>query len=334
MKIAYILPSYCLIDGKNGGVRIQAMQWADSLRAGGHTVVEISEWESYDWNTFDIIQYFYFGFCYLPLYQAIKSKAPKARFICAPILDPHEPVFIYRLLSYVAVPKIKLWTEFSILRHCKDIFNLFLARTEFEKKYLVKAFGISQEKVKIIPLNSRFHSQSNIQFPKENFCLHVSRLCDPTKNVKTLVKAAVKYDFNLVLAGSSSDMFNEELKQIVGSRNNVQILGKISDEELVNLYKKAKVFALPSSREGVGLVALEAAIYGCDIVITNIGGPKEYFLPNAIAVNPKSVDEIGTAVMRFLNGETFQPTLKEVIAKKYSESRVADMLESAYREVF
>lgn len=333
MKIAYILPNYCLIDGKNGGVRIQAMQWAELLRAEGHSIFEISEWDSYDWNSFDIIQYFYFGFCYLPLYQSIKAKAPKARFVCAPILDPHEPVLVYKLLSHLAIPKIKLWTEFSILRHYKGIFDFFLARTEFEKKYLVNAFGIAQEKVKIIPLNSRFQLQDNVQFSKKNFCLHVSRLCDPTKNVKTLVKAALKYNFDLVLAGSSSDAFNEELWRIIGDRKNVQILGRISDEELVHLYKNAKVFALPSSREGVGLVALEAAVFGCDVVITNIGGPKEYFLPNAIAVNPKSVDEIGTAVMRFLNGETFQPTLKEVIAEKYSESRVAELLKNAYREV-
>lgn len=330
MKIAYILPNYCLIDGKNGGVRIQAMQWAEFLRAGGHIVVEISEWNSYDWNSFDVIQYFYFGFCYLPLYQAIKAKAPTAKFVCAPIFDPHEPVYIYRLLSYIAMPKVKLWTEFSILRHYKQIFDLFLARTEFEKKYLVEAFGIAQEKVKIIPLNSRFQAKNNVKFSKEKFCLHVSRLCDPTKNVKTLVRAAIKYNFDLVLAGSSSELFNEELRQIVGTRKNVQILGRISDEKLVSLYKRAKVFALPSSREGVGLVALEAAIFGCDIVITDIGGPKEYFLPNALAVDPCSVDEIGMAVKRFLEGESYQPALKQRISRNYSDKKIKKHLLQIY----
>lgn len=333
MKIAYILPNYCLIDGKSGGVRVQTLQWIEYLHSAGHEVVEVSVWGDYDWNSFDIIQYFYFGFCYLPLYQAVKDKAPKAKFVCAPILDPHKSIFVYKLLSYVKIPSVKLWTEFSVLRHYRDIFDVFLVRTGFEKKYLIKAFGVKADKVKIIPLNSRFQDITDDCSQKKDFCLHVSRLCDPTKNVIRLVEAALKYNFNLVLAGSSSESFNLELKRIIGSKDNVKILGRISDEELIRLYKDARVFALPSTREGVGLVALEAASYGCDIVITNIGGPQEYFLPNAIAVNPKNVDEIGKAVMRFLNGETFQPALKESIAEKYSESQVAYLLGNAYREV-
>lgn len=333
MKIAYILPNYCLIDGKSGGVRVQALQWIESMRSAGHEVVEVSMWEDYDWNSFDIIQYFYFGFCYLPLYQAIKDKAPKIKFVCAPILDPHKSIFVYKLLSYIKIPRVKLWTEFSVLRHYKDVFDVFLARTEFEKKYLVKAFGIKVDKIKIIPLNSRFQDITDDCYQKKDFCLHVSRLCDPTKNVIRLVEAALKYNFNLVLAGSSSESFNLELKRIIGSKDNVKILGRISDEELIQLYKEAKVFALPSTREGVGLVALEAASYGCDIVITDIGGPKEYFLPNAIAVNPLSVDEIGQAVKKFLDGTTYQPTLKNCISKNYTESATIDKLLCIYRNL-
>ena len=77
-------------------------------------------------------------------------------------------------------------------------------------------------------------------------------------------------------------------------------------------------------------MALEAASYDCDIVITNIGGPKEYFLPNAIAVDPYSVDEIGLAVKRFLDGETYQPALRKLIAEKYSEAVVTQKLLDAY----
>ncbi len=333
MKIAYILPNYCLIDGKSGGVRVQALQWIEYLRSAGYEVVEVSVWGNYDWKSFDIIQYFYFGFCYLPLYQAIKDKAPKAKFVCAPILDPHKSIFVYKVLSYIKIPRVKLWTEFSVLRHYRDIFDVFLARTEFEKKYLINAFGIKANKITIVPLNSRFQNITDDCCQKKDFCLHVSRLCDPTKNVIRLVKAALKYNFNLVLAGSSSESFNLELKKIVGSRNNVKMLGRISDEELIQLYKDAKVFALPSTREGVGLAALEAASYGCDIVITDIGGPKEYFLPNAIAVNPLSVDEIGSAVKKFLDGMTYQPALRNCISKKYTESAVIDKLLCIYRDL-
>lgn len=45
--------------------------------------------------------------------------------------------------------------------------------------------------------------------------------------------------------------------------------------------------------EGVGIVAVDAAIYGCEIVITNIGGPKEYYDNMAYTVNPYNIDDIG-----------------------------------------
>jgi glycosyltransferase involved in cell wall biosynthesis len=332
MKIAFILPNYCLIDGKAGGVRVQASQWAEYMRSAGYDVVEIGIWGDYDWKSFDIIQYFYFGFSFQALYESIRNKAPQAKFVCAPILDPHEPIWVYKILSWLKIPKIKLWNEFSLLRSYRDFFDLFFARTFFERKYLIEAFGIDEKKIKVVPLNSRL---TPVETPavKQNFCLHVSRICDPTKSVKRLVEAALKYDFDLVLAGSSTDEFDSFLRRIIGNRKNVTLLGRVSDEQLSDLYGKARVFALPSTREGVGLVALEAASYGCDIVITNIGGPQEYFLPNAIAVDPYDVDAIGTAVKSFLDGKTFQPALRECIAEKYSAKVIIKQLDGFYKGV-
>lgn len=56
-----------------------------------------------------------------------------------------------------------------------------------------------------------------------------------------------------------------------------------------------------SLQEGVGMVALEAAAYGCEIVLTNYGAPKEYYGGRAILVNPMNVDEIGEAIMTAMN---------------------------------
>ena len=332
MKIGYFLPYFAVTVGSFGGLKMQALQWKEMLQKKGNDVVEITPWGTYDWNSFDVIQFFFFGSSFFSIYEEIKLRASRAKFVCAPILDPHYPLLVYQILSKISFAKAKIFCDYCAPRKYQNLFDVFLARTQYEKGFLHRAFGIPLEKIKIVPLNSRFAAISEELPVKENFCLHVSRICDPTKNAMRLVEAALKFNFRLILAGASTTSFDKELQEKIGNAENVQILGRVSDETLVDLYKRARVFALPSIREGVGLVALEAASYGCDIVITNIGGPKEYFLPNAIAVNPKSVDEIGKAVMRFLNGETFQPSLKESIAEKYSEGRVAEMLENAYRE--
>ena len=334
MKIAYLLPYFTIVSGSFGGIKMQAVQWSNLLQKMGHEVVEISPWETYDWKSFDVIHYFFFGSSFFSLYSSLKQRAPQAKFICSPVLDPHYPLLVYKILSRISYPKAKLFTDYAALRLYNSIFDVFLARTSYEQKFLSEAFGISYSKIRLVPLNSRFSKIEYFdQCKKENFCLHVSRICDPTKNVERLVDAALKYNFDLVLAGASTDEFNAKLAHKIESRQNIQNLGRVSDDRLKELYSKARVFALPSIREGVGLVALEAASYGCDIVITNIGGPKEYFLPNAIAVDPYSVDDIGRAVKKFLDGDTFQPALQKMIAEKYSEDKVKEKLLKVYKEI-
>lgn len=51
----------------------------------------------------------------------------------------------------------------------------------------------------------------------------------------------------------------------------------ISDEELISYYKRSKVFTSPSLLEEVGMVVLEAAAFGAEIVLTKLGAPKEYW---------------------------------------------------------
>lgn len=103
-------------------------------------------------------------------------------------------------------------------------------------------------------------------------------------------------------------------------------MGEVDEEELVSLYKRAKVFALPSLREGVGMAALEAAAYGCEIVLTCVGAPKEYYEGRALLVNPQSVNEIGTAIIKAINEGHSQPELKSYIEKRYSENACLKLL--------
>ncbi len=311
---------------------MQALQWCKLMKDSGNEVIELSEWGDYDWKSFDVIHFFYFGLSYFLLYDEIKKRAVNAKFVCSPILDPHYPIFVYKFLSKIIFKKAKIFSEYSALRCFEDRFDVFLVRTEYEKKFLSKAFGISLNKIKTIHLSSRFASGDNQNYlSKEQICLHVSRICDPTKNVERLVKAALKYNIHLVLAGASTNQFDMKLKKMIGNNSKIEILGKVSDDMLIELYKKAKVFALPSIREGVGYAALEAASFSCDIVITNIGGPKEYFLPNAIAVNPFDIDDIGSAINSFLKGLSFQPNLNNSIIEKFSEEKIRKDLMDVYQ---
>ena len=86
---------------------------------------------------------------------------------------------------------------------------------------------------------------------------------------------------------------------------------------------------MPSIVEGVGSVALEAAISGCEIVLTDIGGPKEYYDGRAVLVNPYDVDSIGKGVMEAFESKKAQPELREYILKNYSLAACSKKLEDA-----
>ena len=111
----------------------------------------------------------------------------------------------------------------------------------------------------------------------------------------------------------------KKIISLIGSTKNIEYLGEVNEEELVSLYKRAKVFALPSLREGVGMAALEAAAYGCEIVLTCVGAPKEYYEGRALLVNPQSINEIGAAIIKAINKGYSQPELKSYIEKFYCE---------------
>ena len=153
---------------------------------------------------------------------------------------------------------------------------------------------------------------------KEDFVLHMSRLYSPNKNVKRLVEAAIKYNFQLRLGGIlNGDVEKRWLHSLIDGHDNIKYIGLLSEEDLVKWYSRCKVFALPSLVEGVGMVALEAAAQGAEIVLTNDGAPKDYYNGRAYLVNPKSVDEIGQACVKALNGDK-QPELLEYVREHYS----------------
>ena len=313
------------------GVRIQAETWGEELKRKGHTLSYINPWEKYDWGSFDALHIFGHGTETVGLARELYARNP--RVVCSPIIDTENSVKAYTFASRLGIDRLRLGTTNYNMWKGRSYFMRWYARSMFEYEYIKSAYSVEKEKIDVIPLSYRMEP-GEAGTPKEQFCFHVSKLTDERKNVKRLMEAAVKYQFHLVLAGSySNDLEFSPFKKMIDEHQNITYLGRVSDEELKALYQRAKVFALPSTNEGVGLVALEAAVCGCNIVITNIGGPKEYYGNHAFLVNPYDVDEIGVAVKRALVDTEQQPDLKNIIMDNYNLSHCVDMLVDSYQKL-
>lgn len=332
MKIAYIMyPSACYM-GAGDGSKMQAEIWLKELERKGHHVDRISPWGHYDWKSYDVVHVFGFG---LWIHDMIHwGSCINPNFVFSPIIDTNQPMWKYWLATHVGVEKLRMYSRNYALRKLRSEIKMFFARSEYEADYLRRGYGIEDKKVAIIPLSYRGDHYDNT-IKKEPFCLFVGTMTQPRKNVPRLIDAAKKYGFTLKLVGNKGNVQSEaKLREQIGDANNIEILGFVSDEELISLYDRAKVFALPSLNEGVGLVALEAAIHCCNIVITKFGGPKEYYEKGTVQlINPNDIDDIGKAVMKAMNDNLSQPNLRNILIEKYNVSSCVDMLIKEYQKV-
>ncbi len=325
MKIAIIVP-FANISGE-GGINVQAKMWRDGLNKLGCECFLHSYWEKYDWKTVDYALIIGIGKVLIDYVRLLK-RYPNIKIISAPIIDYNGSMFQFKLRTrYYGSLKLRFYKPYHDYYVCRNDFSFFLVRSEHEKRFLIEGMKIEEKRIFTVPISLRLPKEvvCKSKVEKENFCFHASRLADPGKNVARLIAAAKKYNFRLVLAGVLSGTQEDWLNSEIGNAPNIQHVGFLSDEELLDYYRRAKVFALPSLVEGVGMVALEAAVNGAEIVLTNWGAPKEYYDGRAILVGPLSVDSIGQGVIKAMNGFS-QPELGEFIIHNYSHEHCSRLL--------
>lgn len=319
-----------IFSGDSNGVKSQARIWKKGLENKGFSIEELNVWDNNKLSIFDAIHIFGYG---IGIYQFVKMlKNYNPNIFISPIIDSNKNLNLYKLASFVGCKKIRLFSSNYSLRLALQIVKGVCVRSNHELNY-IEALSVSNTKIFKVPLSYGLNFDKVTNLPKENFCLHVSSIYQERKNVIRLIKAAKKYKFNLVLAGNKgSEVEFKPIKDEIGLAKNIQVLGFISNSKLIELSNKAKVFALPSTLEGVGIVALDAALYGANIVITNLGGPKEYYNNMAYLVSPYSVDEIGSSIVKALNENKYQPKLKNYIFKEFSEEKGVNDLLTMYQQ--
>lgn len=318
MNYIFVVPYQAI--SPTGGVKIQAEMWKNGLEKLGHNVTLADSWNIRPWSKFDAIVIFGFAPGLRTLINCLAKENPNI--IIAPIIDPNMPDYIFKFfVKYWGSQKfLGLSSRFHDLWLAKHYPKLWLIRSDEERHYVNYCLEIPQEKIAKVPLHFRIPTIDYMPH-KESFCFHASRLASKNKNVPRLITAAKKYGFNLKLAGYLiGESEHAWLESLIGDSTNIEYVGTLSEEKLLEFYKCAKVFALPSLQEGVGMVALEAAAYGCEIVLTKRGAPKEYYDGQALLVDPLSIDDIGKSIVKALNNGFSQPELQKYVQEKYSEN--------------
>lgn len=145
-----------------------------------------------------------------------------------------------------------------------------------------------------------------------------------------LIRAVKGTSHQLVIVGKASpnsQYYYDQCKLEAGE--NVHFISHVDHNELAQLYKVAAVHALISWMETPGLSTLEAAVMGCNVVVTDRGDTKYYFEDFAEYVEPDDPASILAGLERALN-KPFAIGLEERIKNNFTWQHTAEETYQGY----
>lgn len=183
--------------------------------------------------------------------------------------------------------------------------DLFLPNSFSEWRRLTGEFNLSDSSYQIIPnaVDQFLFNPDNVkidpEYTKYKGCILCVAQIDGRKNQFNLIQAMKDVPEKLVLIGKVARHHHKDFLVIKNNKSqNVYFLGEIPHHRLPPFFSLAKVHVLPSFFETTGLSSLEAAIMGCNIVVSDRGDVRDYFGEFAYYCEPDSVDSIRKAVLK------------------------------------
>jgi glycosyltransferase involved in cell wall biosynthesis len=194
-----------------------------------------------------------------------------------------------------------------------------LTGSEFSRRAIVKAYGVDDEKVTVVPnaAGPEYRPISRAAAAAETgkrfslptpFILSVGDL-QPRKNqvglieaFARLVRAYPQLKHRLAIAGKAAWLADRVYRAAreSGVAERIQFLGFVTDVDLLHLYNACDLFVFPSFYEGFGLPVLEAMACGRAVACSSAAALPEVADSAAILFDPKSADEMARAMADLL----------------------------------
>jgi glycosyltransferase involved in cell wall biosynthesis len=110
-------------------------------------------------------------------------------------------------------------------------------------------------------------------------------------------------------------------------------LGVVSDEALVEAFRRCDIVVFASLYEGFGLPVLEAQVTGRPVITSNISSLPEAAGEGALLVDPYSVEEIRAAIVRLTQDAGLRTSLVEKGLKNVERFR-PEAIAAGYAEIY
>ncbi|HEY7874071.1 MAG TPA: glycosyltransferase [Actinomycetota bacterium] len=176
-----------------------------------------------------------------------------------------------------------------------------------------------------------------------DFILSVGRFSDPRKAPRTLFEAYARARSlveglpRLVLAGDPPTAEDMAHARSLGIADAIELKGRVSDDDLGELYRSCQAFVLASDQEGLGIVLLEAMASGAPVITTATEGGKVVVEPDmtGLLVPVGDASRLAEAIARVATEPELRASLAngglERVRERFSVTGFAEELEAAYR---
>lgn len=168
-----------------------------------------------------------------------------------------------------------------LIGHALRKADFIITVSESSKNEILKAFKVKESKLKVIPNLMQFKDCKSGE--KENYFLAIISTFKKHKGLDFLLKAFSVFrkenpDFKLLLAGSGIEKGKTEIMlndDYVLSKDKIELLGRVSDDELKNYLSSAKGLCIASDIEGFCIPMLEAHMFNLPVVAKPLSVLKE-----------------------------------------------------------
>ncbi len=161
----------------------------------------------------------------------------------------------------------------------------------------------------------------------------VSQMNLRRKGLLAFVKAAAYLPtIPFVMAGRHFDDSIDMLREI--ATPNVSFTGEVGHQELLSLYRRAKVYVQPSYIEGFGVSNAEAMACECVPVVTKRGSLIELVGDTAIFVEENDPEDTARGIREALDRPDMGKVARQWIVETFSEDKRRRELDHIIQEIF
>lgn len=217
--------------------------------------------------------------------------------------------------------------------------DLIITVSSFTADQVCSLLGIERSRIRIVPHGVDLPAEPDKSL-REDIILFVGAL-QTRKNIERLVEAFehLPGEWRLVLAGAPGGYGGAEIVERIErspARPRIQLTGYLSQHQLDDLYRRARIFTFATLDEGFGIPVLEAMAHGIPVITSNRSALPEVAGPAALLVDPYSVDELEEALRKLVSNSGLRAEMAQrgrTRAAQFPWTQTVSSTYQVYREV-